>query len=436
MTERLKILNQRQNEAVEALMHNDGRGTIKAVTAFGKTFTSFKYLYRLLQAGKISYGAKVWYWAETNIRYKNVEAEGEKFLEVYGKNPLVDFNFEFPCYQSLRVGSRDVDIYDEFDVALTPKYHYVVLNAGTQLQAAFTATNDDSATVYRSEIDDMFHGTIRQSDAETAAGEITTMINKGQLLEILLPVVYEYSISLAIDEGIISPFETVVVNHKLDSIMGDIQLWKTKQKYGHEQDYYGAREYIKTAVTASGNYRFPRKLRSRSGKEQAVFMYELRSKIEVVRALLYLQKLQQQKTIVFGVRKSLLHKITPHVCEEKTTATIIENFNNDFISDIASAKKIKRGITLKGVTRGILASYYSTSTDYLQSLGRLLRYQEGKLAKIYIFRTQNTIEEEWFDKLGYTYDDQGQIKERINMNITSSVSSREIIQTAKEHGFQ
>lgn len=101
MTERIKKLNEIQEQAVIALEHNNFRGCVMAAPGTGKSFIALKTLYRMLQLGLIPKGADVVFLAETVVREKTIwNEEIPKFKDIFGKDVLSDFNIVFHCYQS------------------------------------------------------------------------------------------------------------------------------------------------------------------------------------------------------------------------------------------------------------------------------------------------------------------------------------------------
>lgn len=111
MTERIKKLNELQEQAVDALEEAGFRGTLMLAPGLGKTFCSIKVLYRMLEKGLIDAGAKVIFLAETVVREKTVfEEEIPKFNSLFNKDVLSDFDIVFHCYQA-----RPEIIYNDFE---------------------------------------------------------------------------------------------------------------------------------------------------------------------------------------------------------------------------------------------------------------------------------------------------------------------------------
>lgn len=457
-----------------------------AATGFGKSFVFFKLLYALLDKGWLSYKDTVCYWAETNIRWQNMVREAKKFSKIFGNNPLEDFIVKWPTYQGGYQKPRVMDVYDEYDFALTAKYSINIRQSSAKYKIGFSATLNEPGVVYAEEWADILHEVIRQPNALTKKGVITSMVNKGQLSDIVLPNVFTYTMQQAIADGLVVSYKTTVIEHPLSTVPDKIRKWKSKEGMCSELEYYNAREYMRR------NGSSPAFQRKKGGLEQAYFVSNLPSKVEVVQKLLSSIK---GKTILFANDTSLLYAITKNVVTNPGDASFVVNTTNghcfysrskgktgkmrykrrnilsfkyetisekgykaahafylehmfrpseQIISDfeegriqvIASAQKIGRGITLNGIENAVLISYNSSSTPLIQKLGRIVRKEEGKqIANLYIIKTvlpyhltsrTFTPEEKWFEEMIVQKDSYGEVRNVVDLNITNTVKSTEL----------
>jgi len=135
-----------------------------------------------------------------------------------------------------------------------------------------------------------------------------------------------------------------------------------------------------------------------SSKKRNDLLYSLPSKIN--EAILLTESLKG-KTILFGNHIKSLLKITPNTISsynnDNQNDKIRKDFDNDKISLIASFKKLKQGANLKGLDNCVIISYYGSSKDLTQRIGRLRN--NGEIGQIFIFVTRETQEETWFSKM-------------------------------------
>jgi len=120
MKRNIEKLNFHQDQAVEAWVKNDFKGTFMLFPGAGKTFASMKAAYKLLDLGRIKKGDTIVFMAETIVREKTVfEDELPKFKDIFGKDVLADFDLQFRCYQAMPVeefngfNTLGLIIYDE-----------------------------------------------------------------------------------------------------------------------------------------------------------------------------------------------------------------------------------------------------------------------------------------------------------------------------------
>lgn len=313
----------------------------------------------------------------------------------------------------------------EIDTYLSASYGQVFSTTTASVKLGLTATCEATSTVYKSKVSELLHGEVRQTDAATKAGIITDTINKGQMLEVVCPVVYSYSTSQAIEDGLVTPFKTYIVEHQLDAVKRNVKPWKTKTYMLSERAAYDQWNALRTSPTNVAAM-----VRKLCGNKMTRLLWEAESKIWVARALL---SQLEGKTIVFGLSLKFVQRITPNTVIPNSKKDYVVMFNNGEITSIGTVKKLERGITLNGVDNIILVSWHSTATSFLQRLGRGLRPSPGKEhCNLYLFKTSNSYEAgRWFEKINKILDDKGNVIEEIDLNIQGYLSSNEILRNQK-----
>ena len=404
LTSRIEKLNYIQDMAIHEASLNNWIGTFCVATGVGKTFMSFKYLMALEAHGKLTTADTVWFLAETTTRHATLIEEADKFESIYKVNPLDRFNIEFHCYQGKPDGKPLVIIADEVHMALTPKYQEC-FKQGHKFILGLSATIPKNLQVYRDDEDND--------------------LTKGQLLDTIAPIIFDYPLSQAITDGILSPYRTTVIKHSLDYKDKYIPSGTKKKPFmATERRAYDYNNSIVKSFWAQPPYK------GLCAKRMCRMLWNLKSKADVIKKLL---PTLEGKTIIFGVELALLEKITPNVVrggskkQEKINEKLIDDFNSGKINVIASSKKLKQGITLEGVTNCIIVSYYKQSWSMIQQLGRIVRFVEGKLANLYIVRTDGTYEESWFENMNKLHDEKGKIIDEIDLNVTEYLLSENIL---------
>ncbi|HMT01822.1 MAG TPA: helicase-related protein [Burkholderiales bacterium] len=384
---RIEKLELVQRQAYNAWLNSKGVGTINVATGVGKTIIAFKCLYYALKKSWIVQGSKVTFYAETEVREQTLKDEAKKFKEIYGLDVYKDFNITFVCYQANKPIEDDVKILDEIHF-IGEIYAKQFENCNSYI-IGLTATTSESTVV-----------------------NSVTFLTKEEIINSIAPVCFRYPIDEAIRDGILSPYQTSFIYHKLDETSPYLTLSKGSRNFVTEKAYYGQKNFNKN------NMRNAEYIRRKSGMEMAKLLWGLKSKVEVVKNHL---RTISGKTVIFGVELAILKQITPNVVSGENTKEenqkLIDDFNSGVIDTIASAKMLKQGITLEGVENCVLVSYYSTSTDFIQRLGRIVRFVPNKLANLYIVVTQDTLEANWVSKMILVKDGSGAVTHSIDLNL-------------------
>lgn len=425
---RLEKLNWLQEQCVNEAV-SKMKSTVCIATGCGKSFVSFKFLYSLIDNGDITEKDEIWYLAETNTRERTLHEESNKFNEIYGEHPMEDLNIKFMCYQAKPVGEPKVIIADECHLCLTKEY-----------SKAFDNPHDYclglSATIpYSLPID----------SAQAQFTDPKKLPTKGELLGRIAPVCVNYPLDQAIKDGILSPFNTVVIDHVLDSKVKNLMQGNAKKQWmSTEKEYY---DYRMKCMRNPGLNKF---YKANKIREASKLLWNLPSKRDPA---LGLMRQLQGKTIIFSNELNMLQMLLPDTQivaggkgplvtkvnskgkkvnsrQTKSTAennAIIDAFNKGEIQFIGSAKKLKQGITLEGVENCIIMSYYKEFHHVLQSLGRVVRFVPGKIATLYIFRTLDTFEEKWFKQINEQKDSKGKIIKTYDLNIKEVIYSKNLL---------
>ncbi len=367
---RIQKLEKLQSDIVDSIGE---RGTAEIATGVGKTFIGFKWLLKYVP--KYS---KVHFFAETTVREKTLMDEARKFEEIYGIDIMSIYDIKFVCYQSIPVTDSIAHIYDEIHDMLTPVYQACWFNNQPKYCIGL------SAFIPNIPLDKL------DFDSPT----------KHDLLNCFAPIKYRYPISQAVEEGILSPFEISVKYYEFDNKLKNM-LGGTKAKPVQMTEY----EYFKFFDTRRKNFMMNHIYRGVCGKRVSDLLQSTKSPVPIAKQVLE----NPARTIIFGVDIDVLLEITPNVISSRNSKVvnqkIIDDFNAGKINTIGSFKMLKQGITLEGVERVLLVSYYSTEVDFLQRLGRGVRWVEDKIAKVIILKHKTSeMQDKWFNTMLGEFD--------------------------------
>lgn len=83
--------------------------------------------------------------------------------------------------------------------------------------------------------------------------------------------------------------------------------------------------------------------------------------------------------------------------KKKENDTIIDKFNQQSIGVLSTSKSCDAGVDIKGLSVGVILSGDSSKTRTTQRIGRIIRFEEGKVSEMFTLVIRNTIEETWFN---------------------------------------
>lgn len=365
--------DQIQKEAIESWLSADKIGTCEIATGIGKTFLALHALYTMPKDKTVTH----LFLSESSLREHDVLQQIVKYNELFDKDVLNDYNLKFYCYQTTYKWEDQkfgLVIADEIHDSLTPAY------------SKFYFNNEYEAIIGLS-------ATIQQKT------EYEDGLTKGDLLNQVAPICFEYGLKKAQEEDTARQLQIYVVMHYLDENNKTIQAGNKKKRF--MQTEKAAYDYWDKQVKKSW-YIQDEKLKELkiriSSKKRSDILYNLPSKLDAAKKLL--QGING-KTIIFGNSINALLQITPNVVSSRNTKKknerILEAFESDKITNIGSFKKLKQGANLSDLSNCIMISYYSSQLDVIQRLGRLRK--NGEIGNVFIFLTVATQEAVWFEKM-------------------------------------
>lgn len=395
--------NLMQDEAVNYWVLNNFRGTIKLPTGSGKNFIFLKALHLTpKKSGKINL-----FLSESNTREHVVKKEIEEFDKIFNTKTLEDYVLHFKCYQSAKNiydAKYSLVCCDEIHDQMTPNYcEFFLNNNHYEYLIGLTAG-----------IKDINYGLSDKSIELFKKNKIKFknhfIVSKQELIDEFCPICYSRDNKEFSEIGFSRKLNIYVIKNKLDNCLKDYNgTWDPKTKMTEEVAY--------KSLTANIDYLqkkepekdedlqvFAKKQNARILKyvqKRRKMLYNLKSKNEIIFSLKRFLK-NKGKTIIYGESIDALSKFTMNCVSSKNkdivNNEILNNFENNLINFIASAKKIKQGSNLKDLDNVIIHSYNSSFSDFDQRIGRL-RVRENKIGNVFVIVTLNTKEVDYFNAM-------------------------------------
>lgn len=371
------LKNQVQQEAVEAWLKANKKGTLELSTGTGKTIAALHCLTTMPKND----GQVHLFLAETTSREIDLNKDILLYKELFGIDIREHYNLVFKCYQGV-YKIKDYEfglvIADEFHNSLSLEYSKFFFNNKYDAIVGLSATIE------------------RKTQYELPNGEIIT---KGDLLDRIAPVCYKYSINQSLSDGIGRELNVYIIEQVLNDTDKTERSGSPKKPfYQTEQDKYDYldKRYKKTFFSFAPNKDI---LMHAAYKWRSEMIYNLKDRIS--QATMLVNSIPG-KTIVFSNSLDAVLKVTPHVVSSKNSDDkndeIRKYFDEGKIKTIGSFKKLRQGANLSGLDNVILMSYYSQETHIVQQVGRL-RKNGDKDGNVIIFVAKNTFEEPILQKI-------------------------------------
>jgi superfamily II DNA or RNA helicase len=219
---------------------------------------------------------------------------------------------------------------------------------------------------------------------------------KGQLVNMYCPVVYEYKPDDAIGDNILNDYSIEVHFLPLDNLKN---IFKTTKKGG---SYY-------TSEVSLYDY-WSRKIDDSSESQRQMFrIMRMKAMMSFPTKEAYAKKLFQEsteKTIIFANTKEQ----ADNLCREsyhsgnKNSEQNLEDFKTGKINKLSAVLQLNEGINIPDLKAGIVLHAYGNERKLAQRLGRLLRLNPNDKSKLYILCYQDTIDEIWVKSALSSFD--------------------------------
>ena len=365
-------------QAIEAWKAAGKKATVEIATGMGKTFLSLDCM------AEMPKGSSVLFLAETAQREHDLMVDIEKYKKLFGVDILNHINLEFACYQSACrwvKKSFDLAVCDEIHDSMSPVYVQFYKKNKCKCILGLSATVKSERTYI---IDDV-------------------EVSKEVLLDDIAPVCFTYDVGDGQRDGTSRKLDIHVIYHKLDTINKNIDGGSKKNpfKTTEARSYKYLDDLFWQGVYSNQDY-----LVKGAAMKRSKLLYSLPSKVRAVKQLLTTVK---GKSIIFNNDLNILEDVTSNIVrsakkgETKKQRDLLNfEYRNKFdkgeIDIIGSFKMLKQGANLKGADNVIIMSYYSSSLDMIQRIGRL-RKNGNKKGRVLILVTLGTQEEKWFQKM-------------------------------------
>jgi superfamily II DNA or RNA helicase len=223
----------------------------------------------------------------------------------------------------------------------------------------------------------------------------------------MAPKVYEITLDQCVEMGLVSPYEIYCIPLELTFgerlLYDDIHREFVDHKVALGPDAFNlAKVFIKSPQASSEEkYHaagFYKTIRERKGLVDTASAKVTKFK-ELVNNNL------DKRIITFGglnaFTDTLAESVDPlaEVYHSKKTLKqrreALRRFKEGEVNVLCSTKALNQGFDIPNANVGIICGLTSKALSMIQRIGRLIRFEEGKIGKIYILYIKNSQEEKW-----------------------------------------
>ena len=363
-----KIRDIEQKKALNNWAANGYIGSIIAGTGFGKS-----------RCGVLGVEYALKHGGNALILVPTVQLQ-DQFIEEFDKWGVSTTNVEVLCYQSaykLQSNHYSIVLCDEVHLGLSPQYRKFFDNNTYDKLLCMTATLPEEQE-YK------------------------------DLLKMLAPTVYKISLDACVAAGIVSPYHIYCKPLQLTPVEQK-EYKKINNSFVYYKYQLGQFNAFDEAQRIMGD-----KNAHPSDKKCAVMFYRaIRERKKIVdfasNKVAEFQKLvlnnMGSKILAFSGANDFTDQLCASVSPlsatyhskktKKQREKALEDFRTNKINVLCSTKALNQGLDIPDANMGIMCGITSKALPMIQRIGRLIRFQEGKVGEIYILYVKDSQEEKW-----------------------------------------
>ena len=362
------IRDKQQRLALNSWAQSNFTGSVIAGTGFGKSRVGVLAIEHGLKDG-----------GKALLLVPTVPLQ-DQFIDEFAQWGVSTDGVEVLCYQSaykLKDNHYDIVVCDEIHLGLSPKYREFFVNNTYNKLLCMTATLPE--------------------DPEYKVK-----------LHMLAPTVYHITLDQCVDLGIVAPYKiyckplTLTPTEASDYKSVNNKFVYYKYKLG-QFDAFNEAKRIMGDKNASGEEKASAAQFYRCIRERKKIVDFADNKITEFKKLVVNNS--DKKILVFSGANDFTDRLAESVDplavvyhskktkKQKTSA--LEAFKDGSKNILCSTKALNQGFDVPNANMGIICGLTSKSLSMIQRVGRLIRFQEGKVGDIYILYVKDSQEEKW-----------------------------------------
>lgn len=345
-----------QQEVIDTFNRSGGRGCVYVATGVGKSKIGIDLASRILFRSEApTVNKRVLLVVPTEkLRDENWQLEFAK----WGKQDIY-FELDRCCYASLNKFEGQT-----FDLVILDEGHNI-----TENNSKFFLQNEVKSCIL------------------LTATKPENPIKLQILKDLGLNSVYELSLDEAVKLGIVTPFDITVVTVSLNNILKNIKGGNKDNPFFQTEKSAYAYLFVK-AFESPNKHNIMRRMR---------FIYNSVSKESAAKFILESIIPKHLKTLIFCGSISQANEICTDRFHTKTDDNAFEAFKGGLINRLSCVDSLNEGHNIDNLDTALVIQLNSQRLDFIQRLGRLVRFKPNSRGKMIILCLENTVDKGWIE---------------------------------------
>lgn len=218
---------------------------------------------------------------------------------------------------------------------------------------------------------------------------------KKELLKLLkLKISFNYPLAQGVKDGVVAPFEINVVELRLSEKQDFLVSPKTTKSYKtSETARYNSLTKIINAMQFSGKdvpvFMYLNRMR---------FLYDLPTKTTTAQYIIKKYFKPKERFLIFSGSIAQAEILCKYRYHSKTDDVDLKKLKAGKIDRLSCVKALNEGENIPNLDSALIVQLNAKSLDLIQRIGRIVRYRDGHIAKIWILSVVDTQDEKWVKK--------------------------------------
>jgi len=210
-----------------------------------------------------------------------------------------------------------------------------------------------------------------------------------------LHVVYHVSLDEAVEWGLVSPYKITIVETKLNTSLKNVKAGNKLRPF--MQTEYDAYIYLTKKIISlqeedDANSKYLQMLIF----SRMRLIYDLESKTEIGEFILANVIPKNERTLIFCGSIKQADRLNPYSFHSKSkNSESFDGFLNEGINRLSCVNSLNEGHNIPNLDNALVIQLNSKELNLVQRIGRIVRYRDGHIARVYIIMCKNTVDENW-----------------------------------------